>query len=380
MPVATLLDRMLQTREINDPLELAEVRLAWSLLLPQTRGANFFQTLDWLEVYWRHFGHAQKLRVLVVSDSGRPIGILPLVVRREATRLGSLRYLTYPLDDWGSFYGSIGPNPAVTLWEGMRHLARTPRDWDLVDLRWINVHGQDAGRTSRAMDLAGLQPHQTPLFDSAIVEMDAGWDAYWASRKSEWRSNVRRCERRADEQGQITYVRYRPQGAAHADGDPRWDLYEACEQVACRSWQGSSRSGTTLTHDAVRDYLRDAHEGAAKAGGVDLNLLYVDGAPAAFAYNYHYLGHVFGLRSGFDPNVPIAGLGTILLGRTLRDSFDRGDHTYDLGANYLEPKRYWKTRLETSYRVTHYPALGLRAQALRLKRKVATWWSAAEVA
>jgi CelD/BcsL family acetyltransferase involved in cellulose biosynthesis len=51
-------------REINDLDGLAEYRSAWSDLLDQTPGASFFQSLDWLEVYWRHFGAGQKLRVL----------------------------------------------------------------------------------------------------------------------------------------------------------------------------------------------------------------------------------------------------------------------------------------------------------------------------
>ena len=56
---------MTQIVEINDAAELANYRLLWSSLLPQTRRASFFHSLDWLEVYWRHYGHEQRLRVLV---------------------------------------------------------------------------------------------------------------------------------------------------------------------------------------------------------------------------------------------------------------------------------------------------------------------------
>ena len=100
---------MSQVIEINRIEDLGQYRLLWSALLGQTRGASFFQSLDWLEAYWRHFGHRQKLRVLIVSSGGEPIGIVPLTVVRESTRVGTLRTLTYPIHDWWWFYGPIGP-------------------------------------------------------------------------------------------------------------------------------------------------------------------------------------------------------------------------------------------------------------------------------
>lgn len=140
---------MIDVEEINDPEQLTDRRLLWNALFPQTPGATFFQSLDWLEVYCRHFAAAQRLRVLVVSADGRPVGILPLVVQTERTRLGRVRTLTYPLHDWGTFYGPIGPNPTATLLAGLRHVRRTPRNWDMLDLRWVDVDGCDRGRTER---------------------------------------------------------------------------------------------------------------------------------------------------------------------------------------------------------------------------------------
>ena len=61
------------------------------------------------------FGAGQTLRVIVVLDDDRAAGIVPLVVRSERSKLGAFRVLTFPLHDWGSFYGPIGPDPGGTL-------------------------------------------------------------------------------------------------------------------------------------------------------------------------------------------------------------------------------------------------------------------------
>jgi hypothetical protein len=165
-------------------------------------------------------------------------------------------------------------------------------------------------------------------------------------------------------------VRYRPRGRPHDDGAPRWDLYDACEDLARRSWQGEARDGTTLSHESVRDFFRETHQAAAAAGAVDLNLLLVDGSPVAFVYGYCHRGSLYGLRRGYDAACCRAGAGNVLLGYTLRDSFARGDRFYDMGVGSLASKRYFETRLLPILRFSHFAPLAARAQLVRLKR----WW------
>jgi CelD/BcsL family acetyltransferase involved in cellulose biosynthesis len=359
---------MSSVEEINSLQDLARRRLLWNSLCPGTPNATFFHTLDWLEVYWRHYGSGQKLRVLIISAADKPIGILPLVVQAERTRLGPVRILTYPLHGWGTLYGPIGPNPTATLLAGLGHVRRMRRDWDLLDLRWVDKNGHDLGRTGRAMQLAGFRPREQAWARAAVVEMSGTWEDYWKTRTKKWRRNVCRLRRRLAEQGELTHVRYRPKGEACGDGDPRWDFFDACVQLSRKSWQGSSATGTTLCHSSVERYLRDTHAVAAKRGALDLSLLLLDGTPAAFVYNYHYRGNVYALRVGFDPKLRAFGPGTVLQQMVLEDSFRRGDHLYDLGVGSLDYKRNWQTSTVTSYRYTHFPATDPRAQLLRVKR------------
>ncbi len=164
-------------------------------------------------------------------------------------------------------------------------------------------------------------------------------------------------------------MRYRPSGQA-GDNSPCWDLYDACEELARRSWQATASDGTTLSHESVRGFLRDMHETAAAAGTVDLNLLLLDNVPVAFIYGYHYRGYVYGLRRGYDGDRSRAGAGNVLLAHALRDSFARGDRVYDMGVGSYESKRHFQTRLIPIFRYSHYSPEAPRTQLLRLKR----WW------
>ncbi len=358
----------MEIHEINDIAQLDCCREAWNELLAQTAAATFFHTLDWLEVYWKHFGADQKLRVLVATEAGAPVGIVPLVVHPEATKVGRLRFLTYPLDFWGSFYGPLGPRPEETLAAALHHVHHTRRDWDALELRWVGAGDDDCRRTETAMRNEGFQAHRTILDQTSVIEMDGTWEDYRASRGTKWRTNCRRWRRKLQDRGRIDYVRYRPRGAAEGDENPRWDLFEACLGLAEKSWQGSSTDGTTLSSPSIRPFLRDVHAAAADSGGLDVNLLLIDEQPVAFAYNYCYRDSVYGLRVGYDPATGRDGAGNLLYALTIEDSFLRGDRLYDMGPGSLKAKRHLQTAVRPVVRYSHFPWTALRSQLLRIKR------------
>ncbi|QDU98140.1 GNAT family N-acetyltransferase [Lignipirellula cremea] len=353
--------------EINQFEDLLKLRGAWDRLLGETPGADFFRTFAWLETYWRHFQAGQRLRVMVVGRPSHPRGIVPLVVRSEATRLGKVRVLTWPLDGWGAFYGPVGADPAELLEAALVHVRAERRDWDLLELRWSPADPVLRQQTTEAMTYAGVPATVWEWGSSATANLAEGWDAYWNTRNAKRRSNVRRNEKKLNALGRLRYERYRPRGARYGDNDPRWDLYEACLQAASSSWQANSSSGTTLSHVQVRDFLHDAHQTAVDSGALDLNLIWLDERPIAFAYNYIWENRVFGLRQGFNGEFAAQGAGTVLMKRMLEDSAHRGDTEFDLGVDYLQGKRNWLSQVNPLLCYSHYAA-SPRAQGLRFKR------------
>ena len=361
---------MTQVIEVNDIEQLEDYRLTWNALHGETRGGSFFQTLDWLQCYWRHFGEGQRLRVLMVSSGGKPVGIVPLTVIRERTGVGSMRVLTYPLHAWGWFYGPIGPHPTATLTAAMQHIAGSPRDWDMIDLRWVDSDRTDRGRTESAMTAAGFLANKRVWQPTAVVDTEGGWDAYMAAKTTKQRNNLRRYEKRVAKLGDVAYERYRPLGTAHDDDDPRWDFYDDCVRVASESWQATAEDGTTISDPKVGAFFRDSYELAVRHGMADLTLLKVGDRPIAFSYNYVNNGYVMGVRFGYVSDLSKAGVGNVMYLRMLEDCFEREDATFDLGVGSLDIKRFWQTSQVNSYCYTHYPIASPRSQVLRLKH----WW------
>lgn len=356
--------------EINAVEELESYRFAWTALHAETPCASFFNTLEWLECYWRHFGEGQRLRVLVASVGGRPIGIVPFVVRREPSKLGAVRVLTYPLDYWGSVYQPVGACQSAMLTMAVRHVTQGPRDWDLFEPKWAPHERTDAGRIVTAFEVVGVK-HRCTLhetYSQIDCESFQDWDAYLRSRSSKTRHEMRRKRRRLEREHEVEHVRFRPDPKRAGGGDPAWDLYRQCVEVSRKSWQARSQSGNTLCHERVSAFLEDAHGQAARLGMVDINLLMVDGRPAAYFYGYHTHGVLSGLRMGYDPDAP-SGVGSVLIARVIEDSFRRGDRRIDLGVGDEHFKTKLRTSLPATHRVTHRAPSGVRVMALEAMRR-----------
>lgn len=358
---------MINVREINSLEDLAAYRLVWKALFSETRNATFFQTYEWFEIFWKHYGEGRKMRVLIVSWNRKPIGILPFIIFSEETKVGVTRVLSWPLSEWGTFYSPIGPDPTITLRAGMQHIRETPRDWNLLDIRSTD-EATDHRRTQLSMESAGFHPYRQLWGQAALIDFEGNWDTYWASRTKKWRRNFRKNKEQLEKHGELKHVRYRPDGATMGDDDPAWELFEDCLKVARNGWQGESTTGNTICHEDVEPFLRETHAAAARLGMLDLNVLYLDGEPIAFVYNYFCHGLLLGLRTGYDADYKKFGPGTVLFGMIIEESFHRGDQTYDLGVGLLDYKRYWSTRIVTSSRYTHFASTSLQAQVLRLKR------------
>ncbi len=356
--------------QLFDSLEqLVPLRHVWNQLWRQTPQAGFFGSWQWLHCFWRHFGRRKQLRVLVWSCGEEVRGILPLVIAREWTKAGPLRFLTYPLQNWGTFYGPLGPQPQQTLEATLAWLLEHVRGWDVLELRWVPLSGKHGRATSAALEQLGLSAVETVMERSPVVRFPRSWDAYLASRSSKWRNSWRRAVKRVQQAGKVTWVRYRPRGENFGEADPRWDLFEQALEVSRRSWQARATDGTTLCHPQVLPFFRDLHREAVRLGAVELALMYLDGRPVTYHYNLIHQRRLFGLRTGYDQQLRQLGIGLVATARLIQDSIQRGDRWLDMGA----PPTLFKSQLATDIapvgRFTWARPGSLRAALYQWKRR-----------
>jgi len=356
-------------REINDPAQLSELAIVWDRLHRRTKGATFFQTLEWLTITLRYFKREQKLRVLVISEGDEPVGIVPFTVRMEKFRLGNLRVLSFPLDDWGTFYGPIGKDPVGLMRDALEHIRQQPRDWDVIDFRYLCEQAKHFPELAQVINDQPLQFFERPRMEAPIVELADSWEEFTKSKSKNWRRGMKREQERARHHGKLRYVRYRSD-IETGKIDPRWDLFEQSRTVAQKSWQSQSPIEAAFCSSRVLPLLRDLHIEAALNGMLDMNLLYLDERPVAFLYNYVCRGNVYCLRSGYDASCPAKGLGTILLAEFLEDSHHRGDLQVNFGPGTQDYKLRFATEIQRAVTFTHYNPWGMHTQMLATRAMI----------
>ncbi len=366
---------MIDVHEINRPSELDALRPAWRDLLARTPNYSFFQTLEWLETTWRHYPLRQRLRVIVVRRDGAPIGIVPLCVRTERRRLGSLRVLTYPLDDWGTFYGPIGPEPKLVVRAAIGHIAGTPRDWDFIDLRWVDEAAEEFLDIGAALRESGFDFRVRPRMQVRLCRFADGWDAYLKSRSRNWRRKMKHDVDALEKAGEVRLVRHRP-APDEANYERDDEVFDVCARIAEHTWQADDESKSTFCSPRIGGVLRRLHHQAAALGMLDVNLLYVGATAAAFNYNYVAQGRTYGLRCGYDATLELDSCGRVLLYKMLEDSFRRGDVEYNFGPGAQPYKERFGTEMRCAYTFRHYARYSLRSQLMNLRDEmVARLWS-----
>jgi hypothetical protein len=347
---------MLQVVEINAIEHLEAIRLRWTSLHYETPDASFFHTLDGLNVYWRHFRHGQRLRVLLVHRGGAVIGILPLVLRQEMTEAGPVDVLTYPTIMPNQFFGPIGPNPTATLMAGLRHLARRSRDWDILSLGEIGEH--DLGRTTNALELAGLSPHEV-IRDSIAKGC---LDVSPAESISAPKPDAMTAQQGEKPIGDLTFERIRPLGKSYDDHQDFGGIVDACGSLEHRS--------SSCEHPS--SLLRDVAAVASQLGMLDLNLLRRDNRLIAYSLNTHVDGAIQQISAGeISTTFPFHPT-TVLTQWMMQDSILRKDRSIYFAGPHDVVANVWVTQRLSLVRYRHRASLPLRDRLTRFGRWLAS--------
>ena len=341
--------------ELSSIDDLARVRVTWQRLWDECPDASFFQSWDWLRSYLRIFGEDQKPRVMVVSDGGRPIGIVPLMQQNTRTRLGVAGVLKYPLDDWGTTFGPLGEDVGAALTSAVKFAAKKNRDWNAIELAHIEDTGMAGERTRAALEESKLR-QEFQVKEHSAVQLDESWDWFLESQTGYFRETLDHAEKDLGQYGPVSFYRWRPGGNLNGDTNRRWDLVEIFEQLLTAAHEPTPQSEQELA------LIRDAHAGAVDLGAVEIGLLSISGRSIACSYGYCRNGTVEQLFVAGLPQVPSAL--PVLLGWMIRDSFMRNDRRI-LFRQPDELVQEWCNSSVSTLTLSHFDRMSPQAQLLK---------------
>jgi CelD/BcsL family acetyltransferase involved in cellulose biosynthesis len=298
--------------ELVDRLD--SLRDEWTRLAEQ--GRNVFATWEFATTWWEHFGAGRRLVTVGCRDPGAELfAILPLYLWRRRP----LRVLRFLGNGAGDILGPVcPPERAGDAARALRRLLETaPWDWDVF------VGENLPGEQDWPRRLGGQLIRRE---GNPVLRVPDGFERFLARRTPNFRSAVRRGERRlARRYG----VRYRLSGARtlDADLDALFRLHQA------RRGQGSAFGRDRAAFH--RAFARRAEE----RGWLRLWILELDGRPVAAQYGFRFGGVESFYQSGRDPELRRESLGMVLLSHAIRSAADDGIRELALLRGH-EPYKY----------------------------------------
>ena len=282
--------------QVVETLEAA--RDDWEQL--DAEGDSVFRSWTWASCWWRAFGGDRPLRITKVTFEDGRLALVPLYLWR-ARPLRILRFVGHgPADELGVV--GAGDLRAASL-----DAATAAGTWDALLAEHVA-----AGERPRDASYRLLRSVAAPT-----LRFDGNsWDAFLASKSSNFRQQVRRRERNLVRDHEVAFRLSTSGPELDAALDALFDLHR-------RRW--GQRSAFAGRHET---FHRAFAEAASHQGWTRAWLLELDGRPAAAWYGFRRAGVESYYQAGWDPQIAESSAGTVLLAHSIRSALEDGMREY----------------------------------------------------
>jgi CelD/BcsL family acetyltransferase involved in cellulose biosynthesis len=322
-----------------------------------------FRSWAWLSSWWRHYGPQSpgtrlrvaagtRLMVLGVLDtSGRLTGIAPWYLKFSTAKGWVLRWLGS--GEVCSDYASIlcmpedvdrvteavaayltGPNCAP----GARHC------WDLMEVDGVDAEDPCVTRLLRQLEQLGCRQHENSPVRTWRLALPETWDEFLGLVSKGHRKKLRRADRELFQTGRAVLRTIENCEQLDAAMELLIDLHQKRRQVLGQRGCFASPRFTAFHREAARRLLL--------AGQLQLQLLELDGRPAAAEYQLASHGVTYVYQSGIDPERLGEEPGHLITAATVKRAIEQGGRAVD----FLRGDEAYKTH----FRALARPLLALR--------------------
>ncbi|MGH8137906.1 MAG: GNAT family N-acetyltransferase [Steroidobacteraceae bacterium] len=336
----------MSVRVITDESGFRELQPRWGELFLSNPAHGPYQSWQWNFTWWRHFGRDGDLRLILVEDGDRLLGIAPLqLVRRfVGIPLRHLRFLAHKRTDYTDFVVRAGSEPAffnqmLTHW-------RTTNDSRFIEVRDLPESSPNRRYLEEQSARAGLALRAQPGEACVTVMLAPSFEEFSQALSKRFRKDIAYYQRSFERSFAADFR------AVSAPGEIR-DALQDLVAVYNARWRAEHGS-TQFDDPAAGRFELELGTALAAAGLYKLYLLYADRKPVAGILAYVLNNRCYVERFAHSPDLHKYSVGTVLLAMTIRDGIAQGWTELDLMRGVEPYKSRWngQTRCTALIRIS----------------------------
>ena len=303
----------------QDPSDLLNLKKEWKDLLTRSVTHTIFQTWEWNQLWWKHFGPPDRLFLLTLRNSkDKLVGLAPLFCHLEMNNQKRIQFIGgTEISDYLDFIVEVG-NEHSFYATVISFLKSHPDLWDAIDLHCIPAGSPTITVFRGFGQERGLRENLSMEEVCPRATLSSSWDQFLAAMKKKDRHEIRRKINRI--QRQAENVRYTIANSATLSED-----IECFLQLHAKS---NDPKMAFMNHNMKHFFLEMARIFMQKEW-LELLFLEANGVKLAALLNFKYRDTVYVYNSGYDPKFGRWSPGWVLISHSIQDAIEGGIKIYD---------------------------------------------------
>jgi CelD/BcsL family acetyltransferase involved in cellulose biosynthesis len=331
-------------RVITQDGDFSAMQPAWEELFLCNPSHRPYQSWEWNFTWWKHHGSAGDLRLIVVEDDGRLLGVAPLYLARRfrGIPLRHLRFIAHKRADYLDFL--VRPGFETTFFrELFRHLRDKRRGWQFLEVRDLPDNSPNLPFVQREAAETPSLLHLEPGEQCVTLPLMSTFEEHLAGLSKRFRKDVG-YYRRSFERNFASEFR-----AVSAPSEIPAALNDVIAVYKAR-WQ-EQKGATEYDDEEAARFEREISQVLSAAGMYQLYVLYADKKPAAAILAYVRNNRCYVERFAHSPEFHKYSVGTVLLAMAIEHAIARGWTEFDLMRGAEDYKFRWNGQSKQNYRV-----------------------------